>query len=258
MKTPGDLDDPELVIDLKDVKDDQPGKVFPVNLRSLVGPAWQLSRLSSTPSTRFSRPARVFLSIALRFNHLLDLGIWHHPCLAKGVMARKFQMEILDMAQKQSLSPPPQTARVVPFFDLRRSLSSRVAAITPLVDQLMRFILSFRKADGSELEIEVALREALANAIIHGNGENPRKRVYVACRCYVDGEVLITVRDGGRGFDSNRVPDPTTAANQLLTHGRGIYLMKTLMDELWFENGGSVLCMRKKSNSASTAQRRTN
>jgi serine/threonine-protein kinase RsbW len=121
----------------------------------------------------------------------------------------------------------------------------------------MRFILNFRKPDGSELEIEMALREALANAVIHGNGKNPCKRVHVVCRCYTDGEVLITVRDGGRGFDSNQVPDPTTAENRLFTHGRGIYLMKTLMDEVSFENGGAIVSMWKRPNShpGYTAQR---
>jgi hypothetical protein len=47
----------------------------------------------------------------------------------------------------------------------------------------MRF-LHFRPEDGSELDIETAVREALANAMVHGNGENPSKRVYVECRCY--------------------------------------------------------------------------
>jgi len=57
----------------------------------------------------------------------------------------------------------------------------------------MRFILKFRSADGSEIDIEMALDEALANAVMHGNGENPCKRVYVTCRCYVDGEVSMSL-----------------------------------------------------------------
>lgn len=103
----------------------------------------------------------------------------------------------------------------------------------------------------------MALREALANAVIHGNGENSYKRVYVECRCYMDGEVSITVRDEGRGFNSEKVPDPTTSENQLLTNGRGIYLMKTLMDEVSFEDGGSVVRMRKKSNAMVSAERKS-
>jgi len=152
------------------------------------------------------------------------------------------------MVHNQSLSLLPRNAHSVPFVELRQSLPSRVAAISLFVDQLMHFILKFRSADGSESDIEMALHEALVNAVVHGNGENRCKRVYLTCRCYLDGEVAITVRDEGRGFDSNAVPDPTSRENLLFTHGRGIYLMKTLMDEVSFEEGGSVVRMRKNSN----------
>jgi serine/threonine-protein kinase RsbW len=172
-------------------------------------------------------------------------------------MARKVQMEIAAMAHTQSLTSLPRNAHSVPFVELRQSLASKVAAISRFADQLMPFILNFRGADGSEINIETALHEALANAVIHGNGENSCKRVYVTCRCYLDGEVLITVRDEGRGFDRTAVPDPTFRENLLFTHGRGIYLMKTLMDEVSFEDGGSVVRMRKNSNSDAIAERRS-
>ena len=100
------------------------------------------------------------------------------------------------------------------------------------------------------------MHEALANAVIHGNGENSGKRAYVECRCYMDGEVSITVQDEGRGFDCNAIPNPTFRENLLLTYGRGIYLMKTLMDEITFEEGGTVVMMRKKSNANSVEQRK--
>ena len=160
------------------------------------------------------------------------------------------------MARTQSLSPVPETVDSVPFVELRQSLPSRVEAISPFVDQFMHFVLNFRNADGSEVEIEMALREALANAVIHGNREDTFKRVFVECRCYMDGEVAITVRDEGQGFESSTVPDPTTPENRLFTHGRGIYLMKTLMDEISFEENGVIVRMRKKSNASSAAQRR--
>jgi len=163
-------------------------------------------------------------------------------------------MEAAAMAHTQSLSLLPRTAHSFPFIELRQSLPSKVAAISPFVEQLMRFILKFRSADGTESDIEMALYEALANAVTHGNGENSHKRVYVGCRCYMNGEVSITVRDEGRGFHSNAVPDPTLLENLLFTHGRGIYLMKTLMDEVSFEEGGSVVRMRKNSNSCATSQ----
>jgi len=161
------------------------------------------------------------------------------------------------MAHSQSLSLGPGTANFAPYVELSQSLSSQVWAISPFVDEIMRFILIFRNSNGSEMEIQMALHEALVNAVVHGNHENPRKRVYVDCRCCMDGGVSITVRDEGQGFNSNEVPDPTAPENRLVPHGRGIYLMKTLMDEVAFERGGSVVRMQKKSNSGATAQRRS-
>jgi serine/threonine-protein kinase RsbW len=120
----------------------------------------------------------------------------------------------------------------------------------------MRFILHFRSADGSEIDIETALREALANAVVHGNRENPSKHVCVECRCYADGEVSITVHDEGQGFDTNAVPDPAAPERRLAEHGRGIYLLKTLMDEVSFEESGTVVHMRKNPNVGPVAPKR--
>ena len=112
----------------------------------------------------------------------------------------------------------------------------------------MSFIAKFQNQEDSGLEIETALREALANAIVHGNQEDPHKRVYVACRCTPDGRGFDHGSGrGDRGFHSNAVQDPTTPENRLARHGRGIYLMKTLMDEIRFELGGAVVYMRKEA-----------
>lgn len=152
------------------------------------------------------------------------------------------------MVKTQALSLMPRAFRSVPFVELRHFLPSQLEVISPLVDQLMRFIARFRDLDGSELDIELAFREALANAIVHGNHEDPYKRVYVACRCTTDGEVSIMIRDEGDGFDRRTVPDPTASEDRVLTHGRGIYLMKTMMDDVRFEHGGTAVYMRKESN----------
>jgi serine/threonine-protein kinase RsbW len=137
-----------------------------------------------------------------------------------------------------------------PFVELQRSLSSRAAVISPFVNEVMRFIKALmgksRTARKNKDEIEIALCEALANAVIHGNHENAEKQVHVACRCGLDGEVLITVRDEGEGFDGSAVPDPTEPQRLLLPHGRGLHLMRALMDEVWFEENGTVVHMRKR------------
>ena len=160
------------------------------------------------------------------------------------------------MVHMQSLNHTPQGFHSAPFVELRQSFPSQIQIISPFVDRLMRFILHFRPEDGSEIDIETAVREAVANAMVHGNGENPSKRVYVECRCYTDREVSITIRDEGAGFDTSAVPDPTTPESRLSEHGRGIYLMKTLMDEICFDESGTVVHMRKKSNVGPDAQRR--
>ena len=97
-----------------------------------------------------------------------------------------------------------------PCVEIELSLPSKVAAISHFVDRLMLLIKKCQCARGHELDIEVALREALANATVHGNHEDPGKRVYVRCRCKADEDVAIVVQDEGQGFDTNAVPDPTS------------------------------------------------
>lgn len=136
-----------------------------------------------------------------------------------------------------------------PFIELRLNVPSRAAAISPVADRVRRFITDLTLSNHASYgvdEIETALREALSNAIVHGNHEMPGKRAYVVCRCSMDGEVSLRIRDEGVGFDSRAVEDPTTPVNLLRTHGRGIYLMKALMDEVSFEEHGTVVQMRKR------------
>ena len=133
-----------------------------------------------------------------------------------------------------------------PCLELERSLPSKVAAISPFVDKLMRLIRKCGCAAEGESDVEIALREALANAIIHGNHENPGKYVYVRFRCEPDA-VSFAVKDEGRGFDLNKITDPTAPENTGAVHGRGVYLMRALMDEVRFEEGGVVVRMRKST-----------
>ena len=94
-----------------------------------------------------------------------------------------------------------------PCIDLERSLPSNVAAISPFVDRLMPLLKKCGCVAEGESDVEIALREALANAIIHGNHEHPRKHVHVRCRCKLDA-VSISVKDEGQGFDINKMSDP--------------------------------------------------
>lgn len=169
----------------------------------------------------------------------------------------EFQLDAEDMISARVASPASQAFSSAPFVGVRNTLPSDVDIISPFVDQLMRFITRFRGADENNFEIELALREALVNAVVHGNHNDPRKRVYVNCRCTTDGQVSITVEDEGNGFGHDAVPDPTSPDNRQRTHGRGIYLIRTLMDEVDFEQGGSVVHMRKRADASSKAMRKS-
>jgi serine/threonine-protein kinase RsbW len=128
-------------------------------------------------------------------------------------------------------------------------LPSEVTAISPFVDKLILLLRNCGCVPEGVSDVEIALREALANAILHGNHEDRRKHVHVTCRCELD-EVSIAVKDEGKGFDINNVPDPTASENIGSAHGRGIHVMRALMDEVRFEEGGAVIHMRKSASEA--------
>ena len=154
-----------------------------------------------------------------------------------------------DTAPISSIAVQAPTAVPEALVEFTYYLPSDVARVSPFVDRLMRLINSLRVMDGTEVDIEVALREALLNAVIHGNHEDPYKHVLVKLRCGPDGEVSIMIQDEGAGFDSGSLPDPTAPEHRMSTHGRGIYLMRALMDEVSFEERGTIVHMRKSPSS---------
>jgi serine/threonine-protein kinase RsbW len=96
--------------------------------------------------------------------------------------------------------------------------------------------------------IGTAVREAVANAIQHGNSMDPDKFVRVEC-CLDGDEVVIQVRDQGNGFDPKQVPDPLDPDNLMRPNGRGIFFMKKFMDDIQYSfesDGGTVVTMRKR------------
>lgn len=106
--------------------------------------------------------------------------------------------------------------------------------------------------DDSVHWVTVAVRESVVNAIKHGNCNDVRKRVHVEFASLHDQEgpgIAILVRDEGCGFDPTTLPDPLAPENLLKAHGRGIFLMRTFMDEMTFdrtEQGGMQVRMVKR------------
>jgi serine/threonine-protein kinase RsbW len=92
----------------------------------------------------------------------------------------------------------------------------------------------------------LALREALNNAVVHGNRLDARKLVHVRIHCTVGKGISLIVSDQGQGFDARTIPDPLAVENLEADHGRGIHLMKLAMDEVSFLQGGTEVHMCKK------------
>lgn len=96
--------------------------------------------------------------------------------------------------------------------------------------------------------IDIAVREAVANAIKHGNAQNPEKKVQVDLA--IEGEdLVIRVQDEGAGFDPSQIHDPLAPENILRPNGRGIFYMKSFMDEINYGSapgGGTLVTLRKR------------
>ena len=129
-------------------------------------------------------------------------------------------------------------------------LAGDVNAISPVVSKVMGVVTEMGCALGHEFEIELALREALANAIEHGVGHDASKQIQCSVACDRERGMLIVVRDPGLGFDPASLPSPVVGQNLFSTGGRGIYLINRLMDEVRFEKGGTEIHMRKNPPSA--------
>jgi serine/threonine-protein kinase RsbW len=125
------------------------------------------------------------------------------------------------------------------------NIMADIQAISPVVERIMHMVCDLDYAKGKEFEIEMALREALANAVLHGAKADATKRV----ECCVTGDehtgIHIVVKDPGEGFDPARVASPVDEQNLSSDHGRGIYLINKLMDEVRYERNGTEIHMRK-------------
>ena len=136
---------------------------------------------------------------------------------------------------------------------VRMSLSSRFENIEMAQHLCGKLLEGWDLSEETTHWILMALREALANAIKHGNAQDSTKRVHLEMG--VSGETLsIRIRDEGSGFDPERVDDPLAPENRLKTSGRGIFYMKTFMDEVRFrpvDGGGMEIVLTKKLNASS-------
>jgi serine/threonine-protein kinase RsbW len=129
---------------------------------------------------------------------------------------------------------------------VRVTLAADRKAVDPVVEQVMEAVRQMKCADGKEDAIELALQEALANAVVHGAKEDPSKIVECLVACDEQRGILIIVRDPGPGFDPQAIPSCTMGENLYSNHGRGIFLINQLMDEVKFRKNGTEIHMVKR------------
>lgn len=126
------------------------------------------------------------------------------------------------------------------------AVSAEPSSISVVVNTVLTLVAEMKCAVGKEFEIELALREALANAIQHGAGGDSTKQVQCCVACDQSRGMILVVRDPGQGFDPASIPSPVVGENVYSEHGRGIFLINQLMDEVSYERGGTEIRMRKK------------
>jgi serine/threonine-protein kinase RsbW len=105
----------------------------------------------------------------------------------------------------------------------------------------------------STSNIFVALDEAIANAIKHGNKNDPNKRVYIKVEITPD-EARFTITDQGDGFDLENVPNPTDPEYILRPCGRGVMLIYHIMDEVRYNTRGNQIIMVKRPEKEATPE----
>ena len=150
---------------------------------------------------------------------------------------------------REALDHVEQLSGLIPLCSscqLDMVIPADTAAASSLCDGVMQVVRRMKLAAGKELEVEISLREALANAIEHGCQGDPGKSIRCCVAGDESGEIVIVVRDPGAGFDPTQVPDPRHGTNLLRDGGRGIHLINEFMDEVQFANDGREIQMRKR------------
>ena len=153
-----------------------------------------------------------------------------------------------DSSPSSELSPPQSCAFDAEKLVLKLSvtLAADRDAVDPVVRSVMNVVREMKCAPGREGDIELALTEALANAVVHGAKNDPSKIIECDVACDELHGMLIVVRDPGTGFDPAKIADPCQGENIYANHGRGIYLINQLMDEVQFHKNGTEIHMLKR------------
>jgi serine/threonine-protein kinase RsbW len=120
------------------------------------------------------------------------------------------------------------------------SKSESIQVVEKHIDNICKEVAVNKDYYGNIL---IAVTEAVNNAIHHGNKSNPNKSVNVQAD-KSEKELSFRIQDEGDGFDYDNLPDPTDPANIEKPHGRGVFLMKNLADDVDFEEQGKIVILK--------------
>jgi serine/threonine-protein kinase RsbW len=128
---------------------------------------------------------------------------------------------------------------------LNLSMPAESASIAVISDSISGCLVRLKVPEEKQLEIGLAVQEALSNAVVHGCKNDASKEIHCRLQCDPQGRIAIIVTDPGPGFTPKLLSDPRQGENVYADHGRGVYLIRQLMDEVHFENGGNEIRMWK-------------
>ena len=123
-------------------------------------------------------------------------------------------------------------------------MTSDLKKIRQVVDEVIALLTGLQADESATFDIRLCLEEALINAIKYGNRFDKKLGVLIDF-AYADNKISISVEDRGKGFNHNKIHDPTKEENLLMGNGRGIFLIKHLMDDVRFNKEGNRLTMIK-------------
>lgn len=136
----------------------------------------------------------------------------------------------------------PETEGLQVIADER--IRSDLELVEPLIQRILSRIRSDLPAPTLSADVDLALREAVVNAIVHGNKRNRAKQVWVTVRKGESDGLLVVVRDEGDGFDPARLATPLDGDRLYASGGRGIFLMRSLIKDVTFADGGREVRLR--------------
>ncbi len=120
-------------------------------------------------------------------------------------------------------------------------LPSKIESITIVENFIDQLSTKYGFSDEIYANVLTCLSEAVINGIVHGNRQNPDKKVYINLEVIENKRLIFTISDEGDGFNFNNIPDPTAPENIENLTGRGVFIIKKLADQCIFNSKGNEL-----------------